>query len=170
MSHRQLTASQRYQISALLGLDFSHQKMADIIGVSRSTISRELLRNHLSRRYNPDLAQGATDDRRMFSRKARVITLEIENLIIFFLKFGYSPVMICHILRHSHNIDIAFQTIYNHIETDRIHGGELYKLLPFKGRARRSEYHYRPWNTVLLQGNISTNAPYLPTVVAGLGP
>ncbi len=145
MSHRQLTESQRYQIYALLKLDLSRRQIADVIDVHHTTVSRELRRNHVSRHYNPDLAQGATDVRRTFSRKARIITLEIENLIIFFLKFGYSPSMICHILEYSHGIKIAFQTIYNHIETDRKHGGELYKLLPFKGRARRSDYQYKPW-------------------------
>ena len=75
MSYRQLTEYQRYQIYALLKLDLSRRQIADVIDVHHTTVSRELRRNHLSRCYNPDLAQGATDVRRTFSRKARVITL-----------------------------------------------------------------------------------------------
>jgi IS30 family transposase len=81
MSYRQLTESQRYQIYALLKLDLSCRKIADIIGVHHTTVSRELRRNHVSRYYNPGLAQGTTDVRRTFSRKARIITLEIDTIV-----------------------------------------------------------------------------------------
>ena len=45
MSYTQLTQEQRYQISALLKTEHSQTKIASVIGVNKSTISRELRRN-----------------------------------------------------------------------------------------------------------------------------
>ena len=145
MNHRQLTEPQRYQISCLHELEMSSRKMAKIVGVDKTTINRELKRNTLRQNYDPEEAHGFCIARRTYARKSRKITLEIERLIIFFLQHGYSPKKISIILAQSFDIKLAFQTIYNHIETDRKHGGDLYKLLPFRGRAKRSDYIYKPW-------------------------
>ena len=44
-----LTSEQRYQISNGLKEGYSQQAIADIIGVNKSTISREICRNGASR-------------------------------------------------------------------------------------------------------------------------
>jgi len=45
MSHKHLTQDQRYQIYAFKKAGFKQNKIAEEIGVSASTISRELNRN-----------------------------------------------------------------------------------------------------------------------------
>ena len=56
MAHTQLTSEQRYQIKALLQANQSPTKIAEIIGVDRSTIYRELKRNTGLRGYRPKQA------------------------------------------------------------------------------------------------------------------
>jgi len=51
--YSQLTSGQRYQISALLKIGQSLTKIADIIGVHKSTVSREIQRNKGHRGYRP---------------------------------------------------------------------------------------------------------------------
>ena len=60
--YKQLDQEQRYQIGILLTAGKSKKDIADLIGVHKSTITRELQRNIGKRgphagRYIPDLAQ-----------------------------------------------------------------------------------------------------------------
>ena len=45
INYKQLRLEQRYQIQSLLDMGLSQTKIADYIGVNKSTISRELKRN-----------------------------------------------------------------------------------------------------------------------------
>jgi IS30 family transposase len=45
VTYTQFTQAQRYQIYALLKTEHSQAEIADVIGVNKSTISRELRRN-----------------------------------------------------------------------------------------------------------------------------
>ncbi|TYC14749.1 helix-turn-helix domain-containing protein, partial [Bizionia gelidisalsuginis] len=47
--YKQLTLSQRHQISALLETEITITEISKIIGVNKSTVSRELKRNTPSR-------------------------------------------------------------------------------------------------------------------------
>jgi IS30 family transposase len=49
MNYTQLTQEQRYQIYALLKMDHTQIEIAKVIGVHKSTISRELRRNRVPR-------------------------------------------------------------------------------------------------------------------------
>ena len=52
-TYTQLTQEQRYQISALLKMDHTQIEIAKVIGVHKSTVSRELRRNRGLRGYRP---------------------------------------------------------------------------------------------------------------------
>jgi len=52
-SYKQLAQTQRHQISALLKMGHSQNAIAKVIGVNKSTISRELRRNRGKRGYRP---------------------------------------------------------------------------------------------------------------------
>ena len=52
-----LAQEQRYQIEALLKAGHRQAKIAEILGVHKSTISRELARNRGLRGYRPKQAQ-----------------------------------------------------------------------------------------------------------------
>ena len=56
MSYTQLTQEQRYKISALLKTEHSQMDIAIVLGVHKSTISREVRRNCGNRGYRPKQA------------------------------------------------------------------------------------------------------------------
>ena len=60
----QLTQEQRYQIEALLKAKHGQTEIADVFGVHKPTISRELKRNRGLCGYRPKQAQRLIDDRR----------------------------------------------------------------------------------------------------------
>ena len=144
MSHQQLTLHKRYQIWALLAAGLLQKHIAAWVGVNPSTISRELRRHSYKGYYCPDQAQAFADAKRRFLRRPYKIKNEIKDAIIRLLKLKYSPYDIACILTGFAGFPISPQGIYNYIEQDRKDGGKLFQLLPFEGRARRSDLNYRP--------------------------
>ncbi len=67
-TYTQLTQEQRYQIYALLKMGHLQVEIAGVIGVHKSTISRELRRNRGLKGYRPKQAHQFALDRR---KKAR---------------------------------------------------------------------------------------------------
>ena len=61
--YTQLVHEQRYQIYALMKADHTQTEIAEILGVHKSTISRELRRNCGLRGYRPKQAHGLAMDR-----------------------------------------------------------------------------------------------------------
>ena len=62
MNYQHLSESQRYEIKAYLNCNKSQKFIAEQLGVSQSSISRELNRNKLKRGgYSPEKAQDFTD-------------------------------------------------------------------------------------------------------------
>ena len=69
-------------------MDFEQKEIAEEIGVSESTISKEIRRNSRDNTYDPDVAQFLCDVRKKLPRKARVIVGEVEEFVIYTLKCG----------------------------------------------------------------------------------
>ncbi len=63
-TYRQLTQAQRYQIYALRQTGHSRTEIAEVIGVHKSTVSRELQRNRGRRGYRPQQAHCLAMERR----------------------------------------------------------------------------------------------------------
>jgi IS30 family transposase len=63
-TYTQLTQEQRYQIYALMKTGHTPSEIAEVIGVHKSTVSRELKRNRGKRGYRPQQAQGLAMERR----------------------------------------------------------------------------------------------------------
>lgn len=150
MGSRQLTEPQRYQIAMLNDMGYNAYFIAEQVGCSHTTIYREIQRNEYKGRYDAGQAHAFAMVRRRFSRKAKVIQGRTEQLVIWFLERKFSPETISKILASSLSLKLSPQSIYNHIENDRREGGKLHKLLPFKGRAKRKDYNYKPWETCIL--------------------
>ena len=64
-----LTREQRYQIDALLQRKTKQKDIARIVGVSPSTISRELKRNSHKRGYSARVAQEYANERKEIKRR-----------------------------------------------------------------------------------------------------
>ena len=81
MAYKQLTDEQRYQIEALKREGFTQLSIAQSIGKSPSTISRELRRNGDDNGYRGALAVKRTDKRRREAKKSEKLDLAMCSMI-----------------------------------------------------------------------------------------
>ncbi len=72
MRYTQLTREQRYQIQALMKAGKNQTEIAEIVGVHKSTISRELRRNTGLRGYRPEQAHQFCLQRRADKIRPRI--------------------------------------------------------------------------------------------------
>jgi IS30 family transposase len=127
MSYSQLTYEQRYLIDSLLKIGFTQTKIAQQVGVHRSTISRELRRNTGKRGYRFKQAQRMAQQRRNKAKK-RISQREWQK-VDEKLKIDWSPEQISNKLGPLYGIQVSHEWIYQHIREDKQQGGELYKHL-----------------------------------------
>jgi len=138
MAHKQLTEKERYQIEALKAEGFTQTAIAQSLGKSTSTISRELRRNSDSKGYRGSLAIKRTDKRRREAKKSEKLDSVMCSLIKNLLEDYLSPEKISGRLRLELDIEISHETIYRYIWGDKGNGGELYKFLRTKGKRYRA--------------------------------
>ena len=133
---KQLTVEQRYTIFAMQQKSYPQKEIAETIGVSKSTISRELRRNcdKRSGKYVMDLAQRKADERKKSKRHKQTFTLKMQKRVKRMLKIGFSPEQITGRCRLLGKEMVSHETIYKWIWADKLSGGELYKLLRRQGR------------------------------------
>jgi len=140
MKYQQLTLTKRYQITALIKLGLNQKEIALEIGVSPSTICRELKRNHDKvRGYSAELAQVKSTKKHKEKKKRSAMTKVIEKYIRSKLKEDWSPEQISGRLQRDKNISIHHETIYQFIYRNKSNGGLLYKYL----RHKNKKYHKR---------------------------
>ena len=81
MKYRHLISEQRYTIYVLLRQKKSKKEIAQTIGVSLSTLYRELKRNSGQRGYHYQQAQVKAADRKRRLQNYRNLTIDIRNFI-----------------------------------------------------------------------------------------
>ena len=140
--YKQLTSEQRSQIFALLQRKCPRKEIARIVGISQSTLSRELRRNSTpSGKYIWFKAYAKAVERR--KRSARNVTLapelvwRIKQLII---EEQWSPRQISGVLKKE-GISVSHQCIYNLIHADTT--GELARHTRHKLKYRRRPKYKR---------------------------
>jgi IS30 family transposase len=136
--YTQLTREQRYQIYALMKAGLSQTAIARIIGVHKSTISREMRRNRGLRGYRPKQAQRFAEIRRAKAVTAR-ISPETWNLVEHLLREDWSPEQISGWLAKEYRIRVSHESIYQFILKNKQQGGNLHLHLRCK-RQRRKRY------------------------------
>ena len=124
MNYKQLTSQQRSQIFALLQRKTPRKEIAQIVGCSQSTLSRELRRNATAKgHYLWDKAHAMAMERRQRATANRklddMLVWRIRQMII---EDQWSPEQIRGVLAKE-NISVSVQSIYNIIKAD--HSGEL---------------------------------------------
>jgi len=138
MAYKQLTDEQRYQIEVLKREGFTQLSIAQSIGKSPSTISRELRRNSDNKGYRGSLAVKRTDKRRREAKKSEKLDLAMCSIIKNLLEDYLSPEQISGRLLLEKGIAISHETIYRYIWNDKGLGGELYKSLRTQGKKYKS--------------------------------
>lgn len=135
--YKQLTSEQRYTISRLHEQCMSGKYIAMVIGVSASSVSRELRRNSKRGKYDGGWAQRRAAERRHRSYASRRISKDVWKLVLHFLiEKQWSPQQIsCFLAKNG--IKISHETIYARIRADKRNRGTLYMHLRHKLKHRK---------------------------------
>jgi IS30 family transposase len=139
-THQQLTEGQRYQIAALKKAGHSNKDIAENIGTSEPTISREFKRNTGKRGYRPKQAHRKAMWRKKNAAKAVKMTAAVILLINKCIRFGLSPEQVSGWLKAVHGIKISHERIYQHVWEDKRKGGDLCNHLRQAHKKRRKKY------------------------------
>ncbi len=93
MAYHQITSGERYTLSALRRQGLNQSEIARAMGRHRSSISRELRRNHSTwdGGYRPFVASHRTRARRSLSRRNQRFTREDLRLVESLLRRRWSP-------------------------------------------------------------------------------
>jgi len=136
-----LTYEQRCQIYALLQSAHSQADIARQLGVTRSTVSRELARNAGARGYRFKQAHATAARRRQqASNRPRKMTPYVVALIERIMtQQQWSPEQIAGRLAREGIVSVSHETIYQHVWKDKKDGGNLHLHLRHNGK----KYHKR---------------------------
>lgn len=136
--YKQLTSEQRYTISVLLSKGLKKKEIAEAIGVSNSTITRELQRNSSKRGvYKWEIAQKQAEKRSKRTPGNRAISKAIWSSVKHYLvDKQWSPEQISGYLAKD-GIKISHETIYAWIRADKRNRGTLYKHLRHRLKHRK---------------------------------
>jgi IS30 family transposase len=128
MKKAHLSPMQRYQIESLQRTKTKQKDIALLVGVSASTISRELKRNKSKRGYSARLAQEFADERKERFGRKRKFTTSIEKVVREKLENEqWSPEQIVGWCKKEGMPMVSHERIYQYIRVDKQKGGTLYK-------------------------------------------
>ena len=137
-NYRQLTQEQRYQIYALMKVGICQTEIAKVIGVHKSTISRERRRNRGLRGYRPKQAHRFAE-----TRRAKAVTTRISPdtwiLVEHLLRDDWSPEQVSGWLFSEYQITVSHEWIYQFVLKNKHQGGNLCQHLRCK-KQRRKRY------------------------------
>ncbi len=153
-TYKQLTREQRYQIYALKKAGHGQMEIADLVGMHKSTISRELQRNRGQRGYRPKQAHHFALAHR--HRRRSRIQPQTWQLVAEKLRADWSPEQISGWLRRnwhepvSHPVMNALghdEWIYQYVLADKRADGDLHTHLRCqkKRRKRYGSYPVKPY-------------------------
>jgi IS30 family transposase len=133
-NYRRITHEDRCQIYALSKQGSCQQSIAAILGISQSTISREMRRNRGKRGYRFKQADAKAQARQAVRSKPRKLTASLRRRIIVKLQTQrWSPEQISGWLGE-HGIALSHERIYQMIWQDKRDGGDLWRSLRRRGK------------------------------------
>jgi IS30 family transposase len=136
-THRRLRREDRGVIYRMNQAGKSQREIAQAIGFSQGTVSKELCRNRGLRGYRPAQAQRTAESRRDGKRARRrslegAALLEVERR----LRLRHSPEQISGALDVEGIAKVSHETIYRHVREDRKAGGKIFQFLRINGKRR----------------------------------
>ncbi len=138
--YHQLTHEQRYAIYKLKKHNFTKTRIAEIICVSVSTISRELKRNAGKRGYRPKQAHEKCVQRRRNAPKHIKFNAAMKEYVCRNLKQYLSPEQIAGKAKLTGVEIVSIERLYMFIWADKRNGGDLYKYLRCSNKKKRKRY------------------------------
>lgn len=137
--YKHLTGEQRYHIYQCLKQGMTQSFIAKNIGVNKSTVSRELVRNTGKRSYRYKQAHGLACARKSVA-KYKKWNNSIQEIVNSKLCLQWSPEQISGYLKINKNINISHERIYQYILQDKKEGGSLWKHLRRANKKRKKRY------------------------------
>jgi len=140
MNYSHLTEEERYHIDELLREGFNQTFIANELGRSKSTLSRELRRNKGERGWRPRQAHFKALTRlqqRGRSNVARVEETSWNYAVEKLVQEQWSPEQISGRLKHENLPSISHESIYQRILADKKSGGSLYSHLRCKKKRKK---------------------------------
>jgi len=134
--YSQLTLKQRYIIYSMLKIGYSQTAIAKVIGVHKSTISRELIRNRSGRAYRYKQANTFAEGRKKGKVRFRLdgsTWAYVEQLICK----EWSPEQISAWMKKNMDIAVSHEWIYKYVLKDKQTGGSLYLHLRCKKKRKK---------------------------------
>lgn len=145
--YHHLTHRERYLISYYLSIGKKQYEVANLLGCSSSTISREIKRNIYTfyniNKYEYLFADWQAREREENKPKRKDFNEKIKEYVISKLKLQYSPEQIRGRMIIDINQSISIETIYKFIYKDKRDGGLLYTNLRWQNRKRKRRLHGR---------------------------
>jgi IS30 family transposase len=142
-SYEHLTSEKRAQIEVLRNKGYGPTAIAQSIGSSPSTVSRELRRNRdADGKYAGAAAQEAATARRANSVRPSKLTEALLREIREWLEVGRSPDQIAGrwaMEGRKVSLRVSHETIYQVVARDRKEGGILFQSLPKSGKKPRRD-------------------------------
>ncbi len=132
--YKQLTYEQRCQIEALNKSGMTQQEIAEVVGVSQPTISRELRRNRGERGYRHKQAHQKATERKNNATKEKKMTSSMIARVEEKLRGKWSPEQISGWLLEDQGESLSHERIYQHIWDDKRAGGDLHTYLRRQGK------------------------------------
>ncbi|VAW86690.1 Mobile element protein [hydrothermal vent metagenome] len=140
MGYQHLSLEERHYIQIERQEGRSLNKVAQALGRSQSTLSRELARNTGKRGYRHQQAHALTQIRHKEKPKEIKMTPAIKETINVYLKDKWSPEQVCGWLKKEGIVALHHETIYRYILTDKRAGGDLYTHLRHQNKSYRKRY------------------------------
>ena len=156
MAYKRLSFYERCKIQAMDEQGYQQKEIAEALGRSPSTISREFKRNKTIRwsrirgwLYRGDYAQQTADRRQKQKPKPLKFTAEIEAFVREKIRLKWSPEQISGYAMVNALFSISHERIYQFVLADKKNGGELYKnLRQGKKKYRRRYGSGKPQSTI----------------------
>jgi IS30 family transposase len=136
--YTQLTQEERYQIYILKKAEYNQAEIAELLERDKSTISRELRRNHGLKGYRPQQAHNLALQRRYDKAQPRIGD-QVWQLVEALIREEWSPEQVVGRVEMEQGVSISHEWIYQYIYADQRSGGDLYRFLRCQ-KIRRKRY------------------------------
>ena len=140
MAYIQLSLEERHYIKVQHKVGISRNKIAQVLGRSQSTISREIHRNTGQRGYRHKQAHRKTEERHKIKAKRVKLTEPVKQQIADKLRGDWSPEQIAGRFEEEGVIKLHHETIYQFVLKDKQAGGTLYTHLRHQNKTYRKRY------------------------------
>ena len=155
---KHLTQEQRYEISALLRAHHSKSEIAKIVGVHKSTITREIARNSYlgTKLYYAGYAQRQAESRvrmRSSNFKKPIPKYIFEYARKLIVEEQFSPEQVVGYCRRFGIKMCSHESLYKWIWKDKSYGGDVYKYLRRRGKKYKS------------RGSVNNSRSFIPDAV-----